>query len=500
MTIAYCSTRADDPQDADNADNADQQRADESTAGGGNSTAGEGGASQAGPGFADVLLAGPAPDGGLYCPVEIPPLPDLDHLGPDAGYAEIATEVMWPYVEGSVERSTFADLVEQSYQGFRHPDVVPLIDLGDNHHLLDLTQGPTLAFKDIALQLVGRLLDHELTRRDGDAVVITATSGDTGSAAIEALAGRNNVSAVVLHPHNRVSEVQRRQMTTVSADNIENLAVEGTFDDCQDLVKAAFADPALAQSCHLAAVNSINWARVMAQIVYYVVAARRVAAPGAPVSFTVPTGNFGNVLAAWYARRMGLPIDQLVVASNRNDVLTRYFESGELAAAEVMPSLSPSMDIQVSSNFERVLWEASGRDGAAVAAVIAAFRADGRVVVPEAWTKMIRSEFDSGRVDDDETLEEICRVHEELGLLIDPHTAVGLRVARARRRNHDIPMITVATADPAKFPEAVEQATGVRPPLPPFLSELFDRHERFDVVANDLGVIAARLRARAQRA
>ena len=431
-------------------------------------------------GFADVMLTGLAVDGGLYCPIDIPLLPELGDR--ELRYADVATEIMWPYVAGSIDKAALADLVHRAYAGFRHPDVCPVVDLGDGHHLLDLTKGPTLAFKDIALQLVGRLLDRELEDRGERVVVLTATSGDTGSAAIEALAGRANVQAVVLHPHGRVSDVQRRQMTTVDAANIHNVAVEGTFDDCQDLVKAAFLDHSITGGRPPAAVNSINWARVMAQMVYYVTAARAVAPAGGPVSFAVPTGNFGNVLSGWYAKRMGLSVDQLVVASNANDVLPRFFETGELAIEEVHPSLSPSMDIQISSNFERLLWEASGRDGAAIADVMGSFRRDGRAAVPEPWTARIRAEFEATTVDDDDTVAEIGRVHEEVGVVVDPHTAVGLVAARERRADPDVPMITLATADPAKFPDAVERAIGTRPPLPPFLAELHDRAERYDVI------------------
>ncbi|MEL7157977.1 MAG: threonine synthase, partial [Actinomycetota bacterium] len=368
--------------------------------------------------FGDVLLAGLAADGGLYCPAEIPALPD-DLWSPEGAappYAAAAARIMWPYVAGSIEADEFTAMVADAYASFRHPDVCPVIDLGDNHFLLDLTRGPTLAFKDVALQLVGRLFDHELSKRQERVVVVTATSGDTGSAAIEALAGRSQVAAVVLHPHERVSDVQRKQMTTVDAANIENLAVKGTFDDCQDLVKAAFADTALNHEVNLAAVNSINWARVMAQTVYYVTAAAAVApvagAPPGPVSFTVPTGNFGNILAGWYAKRMGLDVDQLIVASNRNDVLTRFFETGALVAHEVVPTLSPSMDIQVSSNFERLLWEASERDGAAVADLLARFRATGRAQVPDEWVAAIAEEFEAGRCNDEQTAAEIAAIHE----------------------------------------------------------------------------------------
>lgn len=450
-------------------------------------------------GFADVLLSGLAPDGGLYCPVQVPTLDRVAEPGPGASYGEVATWVMWPYVEGSIEADVFANLVEEAYACFRHRDVCPVIELGDNHYLLDLTKGPTLAFKDVALQLVARLLDYELTRRHERVVVLTATSGDTGSAAIEALAGRHNVSAVVLHPHNRVSEVQRRQMTTVHAANIDNLAVEGSFDDCQDLVKAAFGNSDLFPGPRLAAVNSINWARVMAQIVYYVTAARHVAEAGQPVSFSVPTGNFGNILAGWYARRMGLAVDQLVVASNRNDVLTRYFKSGVLEAADVVATLSPSMDIQIPSNFERMLWEAGGHDGPGVARLIAGFRSAGRAEIPVEWSAVIGAQLDGCRVDEAATMAEMERAHDDLGLLIDPHTAVGLRAARSMRRDPTVPMITIATADPAKFPDAVERATGIRPRLPAFLAELFDREERYEVVPNELGAIAERVNTAGSR-
>ncbi|MGH1504213.1 MAG: threonine synthase [Acidimicrobiales bacterium] len=446
--------------------------------------------------FDDALLAGLATDGGLYCPVETPDLGALltDPATAEMGYAELAVEVMWPFVAGTIGRDDFVRIVTDAYSVFRAPDVVPLVDLGDGHHLLDLAKGPTLAFKDVALQLVGRLMDHVLAERGERVTVLGATSGDTGSAAIEALRDRDAISVVILHPKGRVSDVQRRQMTTVRADNVRNVAIEGTFDDCQDLVKAAFNDPALRAEFGLAAVNSINWARVMAQTVYYVSAARRVRPDGGPVSFSVPTGNFGNILAGWYAKRMGLPTGQLVIASNRNDILTRYIATGRLTASDVVPSLSPSMDIQVSSNFERLLWEASGRDGAAVADLLTRFRGEGDVAVPAAWNDTIRAEFDAGHVTDDETLAEIGRVHDELGLLLDPHTAVGVLAARRCRDDSGLPMITLSTADPAKFPDAVEKATGVRPPLPAFLSELHERPEYLHETANELGSVAGEIR------
>lgn len=444
--------------------------------------------------FGNALLTGLATDGGLYCPSEVPPL-DLSGINPQSSYADIALAVMWPFVEGSMTRDDFAAIVNDAYSVFHHPDIVPLRDLGDGLHLMDLSRGPTLAFKDVALQLVGRLLDHELTKRNERVTVLAATSGDTGSAAIEALKNRSNVNIVVLHPHGRVSDVQRRQMTTVQASNVRNVAVDGTFDDCQDLVKEAFGDPALRAEFGLAAVNSINWARVMAQVVYYVAASLRLTGGTAPVSFTVPTGNFGNVLAGWYAKRMGNPTGQLIVASNRNDVLTRFFETGSLTANDVVPSLSPSMDIQVSSNFERLLWEASGRDGEAVTRLLHEFRTEGDAAVPDVWVDHIRSEFDSGRANDDETLSEMKRVHDELGLLIDPHTAVALKVAREQRDDSGQPMVILSTADPAKFPDAVKAATGVHPELPSFLAELHERSEHVERSTANLESITAQLRA-----
>lgn len=442
-------------------------------------------------GFGDVLLAGLAPDGGLYCPTEIPALPTITA---DMSYVEAAVAIFEPFVEGTFTASSLEEMATEAYRGFRDSATCPVSELGDNRFLLDLTKGPTLAFKDVALQMVGKMLEAELDRRGQQVTVIGATSGDTGSAAIEALANRQNIEVMILHPLDRVSEVQRKQMTTVGAANIHNVAVEGTFDDCQDLVKASFADQALRADLNLAAVNSINWARVMCQIVYYVTSARQVQPDGGPVSFAVPTGNFGNVLSGWYAKRMGLNIDRLVVASNRNDVLTRFFETGRLETKAVSPSLSPSMDIQISSNFERLLWEASGRDGAAVAALLAELRASSSVQVPEAWYRTILSEFDGDRLDDDGTIEGIASYYRNNETLVDPHTAVGLAAAD-RSAKPDVPMITLATADPAKFPDAVKKATGVRPELPAHLGEIMTKPERFETMANDLDQVANRLRS-----
>ncbi len=436
-------------------------------------------------GFADVLLRGLAADGGLFVPSTWPTL-GLDGLAADAGYVEVAQRVMWPYVAGSFDRDDFDALVAEAYATFRHPDVVPLRELDDGIWLAELFWGPTLAFKDVALQLVGRLFDHELTRRGERATIVVATSGDTGSAAIEGCRGRSSLDIVVLHPAGRVSDVQRRQMTTVDEPNVHNVALDGTFDDCQDLVKALFADVAFRDRVGLSAMNSINWARVMAQIVYYVTAQRSL---GASTAFAVPTGNFGNILAGWVARRTGVPIAQLVMGSNRNDILTRWVASGVMETSEVHPTISPSMDIQVSSNVERLLFELFGRDGVAVAELMSQFRDTGRVDVGAERLAAIAEVFDAASFDDDATRAEIRRTHESTGVLIDPHTAVGVAAARDRRRDPSLPMVALATAHPAKFPDAVEAATGVRPPLPDFLGDLLDREERFTPLPNDVDAV-----------
>ncbi len=445
--------------------------------------------------FGDALLTGLASDGGLYCPVELPSDPTV---ASEQSYADAALAVIAPFVEGTFSSEELAPMIEASYASFRHPSVCPVINLQPGHYLVDLAQGPTLAFKDVALQLVGRMLEAELAKRGDRLTILAATSGDTGSAAIEAVANKANIEIVVLHPLDRVSDVQRRQMTTVAASNVHNIAIRGSFDDCQDLVKAAFADESLRNEVRLGAVNSINWARVMAQVVYYFTSARAVNPGGEPVSFVVPTGNFGNVLAGWYAKKMGLAVDRLIVASNRNDVLTRFFETGLLKTARVEPSLSPSMDIQISSNFERLLWEASGRQGDQVAQLLSALRSDGEVEVPQAWQEAIRAEFDFYRFDDGSTSNQIAQTLSASDQLVDPHTAVGIGAAHQAATafpGRTAPLITLATADPAKFPDAVEAACQIRPELPPHLSELFDRHEHFDVMDGDLSAIATKLRS-----
>ncbi|HKY13548.1 MAG TPA: threonine synthase [Microthrixaceae bacterium] len=444
-------------------------------------------------GFADVLLAGLAPDGGLYVPESWPALPPLASLR-GRPYAEVAVEVMWPYVEGDIDRLVFEAMVADAYSSFARPEVCPVVPLGGGLHLLELYWGPTLAFKDVALQLVGRLFDQVLTERGRRATILGATSGDTGSAAMDACRGLEHLDAVILFPDGRVSDVQRRQMTTVSETNCHAVAVAGTFDDCQDLVKAAFADAEFRDEVDLSAVNSINWARVMAQVVYYVTAHLEVADDDEPVTYCVPTGNFGNILAGWVAKQAGLPVDRLVVASNRNDILTRFFASGTLEMHEVMPTTSPSMDIQVSSNLERLLFEVLDRDGARVSDLLGAFRADGVASVPTSALEALRSEFDAGRLDDEEAGGVIRRVHDRTGLILDPHTAVGVGVAERLDGAAGVPVVCLGTAHPAKFPDAVEAAIGVRPPLPDHLADLFDRPERIEHIAADLADVEALVR------
>jgi threonine synthase len=440
--------------------------------------------------FDDVLLTGLARDGGLYLPESWPEL-DAAALRSFAGkpYAEVATEVMWPFVEGTIDEDVFAGIVADAYATFRHPAVCPVVPLGSSTHLLELFHGRTLAFKDVALQLVGRLFDHELARRGERLTIVGATSGDTGSAAIEACRDRDALEIFILHPDGRVSDVQRRQMTTVPSANVHNIAVDGTFDDCQDLVKAMFNDIAFRDRHHLSAVNSINWARILPQVVYYVTAAVALGAPDRAVSFTVPTGNFGNVFAGWVARRMGVPIRTLVVGSNRNDILPRFFETGVMEMQGVTPTTSPSMDIQVSSNFERMLFELSGRSGAVVTELMEEFRGTGRIDLGPERLAQARAIFDSARVDDVAVARVIASTYDQTGILVDPHTAVGLGAAALRHHDPATPMICLATAHPAKFPDAVEAATGVRPPLPEHLADLLERPERFVELPNDLAVV-----------
>jgi threonine synthase len=438
-------------------------------------------------GFADVLLAGLAHDGGLYMPEIWPQLPKPTEIAGLAqqGYAEVAAAVMAPFIGSDIDHAVFAQICQEAYSEFRHPAVAPLVQIDSTQWVQELFHGPTLAFKDVALQLVGRLFDHLLGVRGEHVTIVGATSGDTGSAAIDGVKGCEHVDIVILYPAGRTSEVQRRQMTTVQAPNVHAIAVDGTFDDCQDLVKAMFNDERFREQLNLSAVNSINWARVMAQVVYYVTASHALAGQ---VAFSVPTGNFGNVLAGWIAQRMGAPISRFMVASNTNDILTRFITSGDMSAREVVATVSPSMDIQVSSNFERLLFEMNDRDGAVTAEQLQRFRSTGVLQVEsDQRSQWIEGNFSAFASDDVATLAEIARVYKETGMLLDPHTATGTAAARLIDSGEQV--VTLATAHPAKFPDAVERATGVRPALPAHLADLMERPERIRSVPNDLAAV-----------
>ncbi|MGY6769730.1 threonine synthase [Komagataeibacter sp. NFXK3] len=445
--------------------------------------------------FSSVLLAGLAEDGGLYLPESWPELSVDDWRGlRGLPYPELAARIIAPFAEGSITHDVLLKLCREAYSRFDHPAIVPLTQVEDGLFVQELFHGPTLAFKDMAMQLLGRLFDHVLTERDEKVTIVGATSGDTGSAAIEACRGRERLRVVILHPEGRTSEVQRRQMTTVLEPNVTNLAVKGTFDDCQDLVKAMFADLPFRTDMSLSAVNSINWARIAAQVPYYVYAALALGAPDREVSFAVPTGNFGNVLAAWVARRMGLPIRALCVGSNRNDILSRFLNENDMSIHGVVPSLSPSMDIQVSSNFERLLFELLDRDAAACARIMTDFRKTGVMKVATPVWDRANALFHGMALDDDATAAEIRTLNTRSHYLADPHTAIGIAAGRAFREP-GIPMVAMSTAHPAKFPDAMAKATGIRPALPDSLADLYDRPERYTVVPADLGVIEDKVRA-----
>jgi threonine synthase len=449
--------------------------------------------------FAAVLLAGLAEDGGLFVPEAWPRFSPADWRAlRGLAYPDLAARVMAPFMGDAIPPAVLERICRDAYAGFAHSAVAPLVQLESGLWVQELFHGPTLAFKDMAMQVLGRLFDHVLTARDARVTIVGATSGDTGSAAIAACAGRARVNIVILHPEGRTSEVQRRQMTTVAAGNVTNIAVAGTFDDCQDLVKALFADTALREELHLSAVNSINWARIAAQVPYYVAAALALGAPERAVAFAVPTGNFGNVLAAWVAARMGLPVARLVVGSNRNDILARFLAANDMSVRAVEPSLSPSMDIQVSSNFERLLFELLDRDATRTAAAVAAFRTGGRMPVPAAAWRRARDRFRGFRLDDAATLAEIRRLEAACGYLADPHTAVGIAAARAEPCA-GVPTVAMATAHPAKFPDAIAQAVGRRPPLPAALADLYERPEHYARAPNDLAAVKALVRAATQR-
>lgn len=435
-------------------------------------------------GFADVLLAGLARDGGLYLPETWPQLSQAKIAGfRGKPYVDVAVAVIQPFVGAEIAEDALEQMCREAYATFRSDSVAPLVEIAPDRWLLELFHGPTLAFKDIAMQLLARLMDHVLRQRNLRVTIVGATSGDTGGAAIEAFKERDNADVFILFPKGRVSPIQQRQMTTAGAANVHAIAVEGTFDDCQAIVKGMFNNTEFRDRVALAGVNSINWARVLAQIVYYFTAAVAVGAPEKPVSFTVPTGNFGDIFAGYAAKRMGLPIESLVIATNSNDILARTLASGRYELRPVMATASPSMDIQVSSNFERLLFEALGRDGAAVRRLMDDLRS-GSFALDAKALLAIRQDFAAGRADERETAETMREMYDRRGLLVDPHTAVGLTVA-GRFAKPGTPMATLATAHPAKFPAAVLGATGREAILPDSLGDLMSRPESFTVIAND---------------
>lgn len=444
--------------------------------------------------FNEVLLQGLARDGGLYVPDQWPKL-DTKTIAGMAGkpYSEVAKIVLSPFVEGQIDAGDFNAMIDEAYATFRHDAVTPLVQVGSNHFILELFHGPTMAFKDVAMQLLSRLMDHVLAQRNERATIIGATSGDTGGAAIDAFKGKSNTEMFILFPDGRVSDVQRKQMTTVNDAAVHPLAVKGNFDDCQALVKALFNDHKFRDEVQLSGVNSINWARIMAQIVYYFVAGVALGAPHRKISFSVPTGNFGDIFAGFVAKQMGLPIDDLIIATNSNDILTRCMETMRYEIDGVSPTISPSMDIQVSSNFERLLFTASDRDGDQVSRMMENLKQSGSFMIGEKAFASIRADFSAGRCNEAETAAEIKSTLEATGYLLDPHTAVGLKVAREGQRV-GIPMVTLATAHPAKFPDAVTAACGVHPSLPAWQGDLMERDEQFTVIENDEAALKALIR------
>jgi len=440
--------------------------------------------------FVEAVLTGLAPDGGLYVPANWPQLTPGE-IAAFAGrpYAEVAAVILARFAGEAIPRAAIEEMCADAYASFSHTAVVPLAQLTPGRFLLELFHGPTLAFKDVAMQLLARLMDHVLEARGQRTTIVVATSGDTGGAAVDAFAGRSNVDLVVLFPNGRISDVQRRMMTTTAAANVHALAVEGTFDDCQAIVKGLFNNHAFRDAVSLSGVNSINWARIVAQVVYYFTSAVALGAPARTVDFTVPTGNFGDIFAGYVAKRIGLPVRRLKIATNVNDILARTLATGTYEVREVHATTSPSMDIQVSSNFERLIFEASGRDSAVVRALMASLAQSGRFSMPDATVAAIRRDFDAGRADEAETSAAIRTVWRETGALIDPHTAVAIAAAEHEPGDMSVPNIVLSTAHAAKFPDAVEAACGVRPQLPVWLDALMSRPEQIKVVACDQSAI-----------
>lgn len=441
--------------------------------------------------FEEAILTGLASDGGLYLPETLPKF-SKEEIASWAGlsYEELAFKIMAPFVDGDIPDSDLRQIIAEAYTSFRHDAIAPMVQTGHNEWILELFQGPTLAFKDFALQFLGHLLDYVLKKRDKKVVVMGATSGDTGSAAIEGCSRCDNIDIFILHPYKRVSEVQRRQMTTVMTNNVHNIALEGNFDDCQNMVKASFSDQSfLPDGRQLVAVNSINWARIMAQIVYYFYAGLAVGSPHREVGFSVPTGNFGDIFAGYLAKKMGLPINQLIIATNSNDILHRCLSANDHSKQELVHTLSPSMDIMVSSNFERLLFDLYGNDGEAIAKLMEEFKSGSMTLSDEVMSKAGEL-FSSFRLDDVGMIEVIRQVYDSSEYLLDPHTAIGVQAARVKRKRFDIPMICLATAHPAKFPEALEKAGQTETPaLPHHMADLFERPERYEVLPNDMATV-----------
>jgi len=434
--------------------------------------------------FEDAVLEGLASDGGLYVPDKIPTLTTQEIIAlKDLPYNELAYEIISRFVDDSMPKDALKNIIDESYKTFRHDDVAPLTKIDDSTYILELFHGPTLAFKDFALQFLGRLLDHILKKRNQKVVIVGATSGDTGSAAIAGCRGRDNMEIFILHPHNRVSNVQRRQMTTVDDANVHNVAIEGTFDDCQDIVKALFNDASFREEHKLTAVNSINWARILAQVVYYFSAALKLGSPEKKISFAVPTGNFGDIYAGYIAKRMGLPIEKLIIATNSNDILARTLETGTYSMEGVVPTLSPSMDIQISSNFERLLFDLYSHDSKALSELMSSLRKERKFTLSAETLAAFRADFAAASADDTKTKHTIAEMHSTHGELLDPHTAVGYNVGKECHTG-DSPLVVLSTAHPAKFPDAVKAACHIWPDLPEHMQDILEKTERFDVLEN----------------
>lgn len=448
--------------------------------------------------FRDALMAGLARDGGLYVPREWPSLSKKDIRGlRGKSYQDVAFAILSRFVGDEIEPTRLKAMIDEAYATFRHPAVVPLVQTGPNDFVLELFHGTTLAFKDVAMQLLARLMDHVLAERGQRATIVGATSGDTGGAAIDAFAGRERTDVFILFPHGKVSPVQQRQMTSSGAANVHALAIEGNFDDCQNLVKEMFNDVAFRESVSLSGVNSINWARIMAQVVYYFTAALSLGSPDRKVSFTVPTGNFGDIFAGYVAKKMGLPIDRLVISTNDNDILARTLKTGRYEMKGVRATTSPSMDIQISSNFERLLFEVYGRDAGAVRNAMASLKQSGSFEIQPEALKAIRREFRAARATEKQVAETIRETLSQTGYLIDPHTATGVFAAKKLAKPGS-PMVTLSTAHPAKFPAAVESACGIHPALPSWLADLMTREERFDLLDAELKAVEGFIRTHAR--